>query len=284
VKARAPTPPAVEIVPDNIRAAQILYFAATLEEMRMFQVMDKVVDLFTRGMLAIGRGPAGNRLYQFWKLRSERLSAAERRGFYARVLGIPSGDAAAEPTANRDFSDLWLRFLSAVSAYARQLDTGANSARGGTPASQADVHRTARALAVNLTHHGHGLAGFAAKDLQLEIQQIIELLSDPEIQGAFGARDMWQVIETVAATYLGGATNIPRHRVRAQNGSTILSWLAKHGKQLLRPQKVDLLDVNCIRKKRKAAKGKETTDPTDYDLLNAVEQWLASTDTSDDTD
>jgi len=274
-------PTEVEIVADNIRAAQILYFASALEEMRLFQVMDRIVDLFTQGMLPIGRGSAGNSLYQFWKLRAERLSAVERRGFYARVLGVPSGDATTEPMLNREFPDLWLRFLSAVAAYARQPDTGTNP-RGGTRASQEGVRSTARELAVNLSRHGHGLAGFAAKDLQLEIQQIIQLLSDREISSAFGARDMWQVIETVAATHLGGAVNTTRHRVRSQSGSVILGWLANRGKPLLQPRPVDLLNDDIIRKKRKAAKGRETTEPTDYDLVNAIEQWLAVAGTPDD--
>ena len=47
------------IVRDNLRAMQILYFAYLLEEMRLFQVVEKVVELFRRDcyrLVAVQRG------------------------------------------------------------------------------------------------------------------------------------------------------------------------------------------------------------------------------------
>jgi len=49
-----------EIVGDNIRALQPAYFSAMFEELKVFQVVDKLVELFQNGVLPIGRGEAGN--------------------------------------------------------------------------------------------------------------------------------------------------------------------------------------------------------------------------------
>jgi len=42
------------------------------------------------------------------------------------------------------------------------------------------------------------------------VQALTELLSEPPIGPAFGARDVWQVIDQVNANELGGAVNVAR--------------------------------------------------------------------------
>src|SRR6185436_5717349 len=101
----------------SIRAVGPIYAAAMLEELRLFDVMDRLVSLYQSGRLPIRRGPAGERLYQYWKQQPPRLSQPERRSLYSRVVGVGGEDADA--TANREFADLWLRFIASVSALAR---------------------------------------------------------------------------------------------------------------------------------------------------------------------
>src|SRR5205085_5155061 len=81
-----------EIIADNVRALQPAYFAAMFEELKVFQVVDKIVELFQNGILPIGRGEAGNALFKYWKETATRVSEQERRSFYARTLGIVGGD------------------------------------------------------------------------------------------------------------------------------------------------------------------------------------------------
>ena len=45
---------------------------------------------------------------------------------------------------------------------------------------------------------------------------------------AYGARDMWQVIDQVATLELGGARNSARYRTLATCGAIITTWLAKN--------------------------------------------------------
>jgi hypothetical protein len=212
----------VEIVQDNIRAASAIYFAYALEEMHLFQVVERIAQLFAQGLLPIGARGDAERLRRI-ALNDERLPEPERRNVYARVLGAPGGDAGdVEP--NRDFVSLWLRFLVAVSAYARQHGAGTVLAPP-TPANAA-ARKAARELALNVSQHGWGLAHFAATRLAEEVRENVELLGNADVRAAFGARDAWQVIEHVNRNELGTAVDVARHRAQATEGRRVLQWLA----------------------------------------------------------
>lgn len=270
-----------EIVGDNIKALQPAYFSAMFEELKVFQVVDKLVELFQNGVLPIGRGEAGNNLFKYWKETATRMSESERRNFYARSLGIPGGDDNGMP--NREFNDLFLRFVSAVSSFIRQnsLDELLQAKIPGS-ISQQKIRKAARDLAMNLSLHGYGMAYFMATDLQKQIRDAIKVLSDPDIKNAYGARDMWQVIDQVAALELGGARNSVRYRTMAAAGTIILAWLAKNSRELSRSSFGPILNVDEIRNPTpRQPNTKATVDPTDFDLVNACDQWLAVTATQD---
>src|SRR5262249_46634104 len=73
----------IEIQVDNLRAMQAIYFSAQLEDLKVFQVVDKLVELFQNGMLPLGKGTAGNTLYDYWKRSINRMTETERRSLYA---------------------------------------------------------------------------------------------------------------------------------------------------------------------------------------------------------
>jgi hypothetical protein len=229
----------MEIFAENIRAIQAIYSAALLEEMRVFAVADRIVEQFVTGLLPLGSGPAGERLYQYWKGHPNRLEEAARRQIYLRAVGLgPGGDS--DPTANREFEDLWLRFVSAVSQLARQ----------GEP-SALETARAARLdLAVNLSLHGSCGTAFAAARLAEEVREAVGLLSEEEVRQAYGAQDLWQLIERVNHLYLGAASNVSRQRTRLEAGHRIFEWLADSA----------------------AVPEPDLADPS---LVNAVEAWLA---------
>lgn len=270
-----------EIVADNIRALQPAYFAAMFEELKVFQVVDKLVELFQNGILPIGRGEAGNALFKYWKETATRVSEAERRGFYARTLGFVGGD---DGMPNREFNELWMRFVSGVSSFMRQNNVD-DLLRTRIPGaiSQQQVRKAGRDLAANLSLHGFGMAYFMATDLQKLVKDVIKLLSDPDIRNAYGARDMWQVIDQVATLELGGAKNSVRYRTMAASGAIILAWLAENARELSSTAFGPILDLDEIRHPRPHPSGsKPTTHPTDFDLVNACEQWLAVTGTQEE--
>ena len=140
--------------------------------------------------------------------QASRLSAAGRRDLYQRVLGAPGGAIdAVKP--NREFEDLWLRFVSSV----------AQQGGRGTPALNAQtltrpsVAAAARALASQ---------------------------AGPLVGAAFAARDACQIIDQVNETQLGGAAHHARYRTLAEAGGAILEWLARHGDAAHAPDGTDV--------------------------------------------
>jgi hypothetical protein len=269
------------LISTNIRGVMPIYFSAMFEEMKVFQVVDKLVELFQDGVLPIGLGAAGNYLYKYWKETPNRISENERRNFYARVLGVPGGDAGGSP--NRDFQDLWLRFVSAVSSFVRQstLDNMLRSSIPGAVTLQL-VRKGGYDLAANLSLHGYGMTYFAATELQKQIKDVITLLSDRDILSAYGSRDMWQVIDQVSMLELGGGGNTVRYRTMAASGAIIMSWLAKNTSRLVNTSFDPVLNLDELRNPVPHSSGsKATTDPTDTDLVNACDQWLAVTGTEE---
>jgi len=267
-----------EIVAANLRALETVYFTAMLEEARLFDVLDRLVAMFSHGMLPLGPGRAGAMLYRHWKGHHSRLTTEQRRNVYARAFGLPGGDASV--VSNPEFDDLWIRFVSIVGMYSAELQS---LPPGERSVSTEEVLVSGRDLAINLSTHGHGLAWFAAQDFKPEIQQVLELLSDAELQNAFDAKTPWQLIHNVAALELGARPNIPRGHTRAESGVIIIRWLANRRARLLRPSSANILRHEDICEGRTAASQnkKATVYPTDSDLVTACEQWLGVTGTQE---
>ena len=266
-----------DIVPAHLRALEPVYFSAMLEEVRIFEVLDRLVTMFSQGLLPLGHGKAGAALYRYWKGNHNRLSTEQRRNVYARVLGLPGGDSTVRP--NRKFNNLWLNFVSIVGMYSAELQVLPPTERS---VGAEEVLSSGRDLAINLSDHGHGLAWFAAQDFKPDIQQVLELLSDPEILVAFQAEDEWQVIQNVAASELGASPNVPRGHTRAESGTIIIRWLANRRARLLRPRGNILKHDEICEGRTAASRGKKATIyPTDSDLVTACEQWLGVTGTQE---
>ena len=269
-----------EIVADNVRLMGPVICSAMLDELKAFQVVDKLLENAQNGTLAIGKGSAGALLYKRWKESPNRMSEPERRDLYAMTMGQPGGNPAIQ--GNTDFNDLWLRFASSVSQFVRQQDVD-RLLRAALPSATGaqQMRKAARDLASNLSLHGFGMTYYAALELQGEIKQMIALLDDTEIKAAYGAKDMWGVIDVVATQSLNGARTGSRYRTLATCGAIITAWLANNIEKILRPMGV-LLDMMDVRSPMPRSAGqKATSNPTDYDLVNACELWLADTATSD---
>jgi hypothetical protein len=246
------------VVAENVAAMQMLYTAAMLDRLRLFDVVDRLVELFLDGRLPLGRTTGGRLRAE--AVRHARLSGKERADAYARALGLPGGDPG--PAPNREFAALWLRFLTAVSA----LDRGGVASR---PAQEA-VRKAGRDLAVNLSLHGRAAVP-AARLLRPQTRRATTLLQAKDVGRAYGARDMWQLVERVAALELGGARNAVRYRTMAQAGATIICWLRINTDRLWSRRAV--VGSAQLRAHVKSARPLET--PTDRDLVDACAQWLA---------
>ena len=261
----------VEIVAANLRALEPVYFAAMLEEARCFDVADRLAAMFMQGLLPLGPGRAGAMLYRHWKGDSCRLTNGQRKNVYARAFGLAKDHDNV--VANRDFSDVWLRFVSIVGMYSAELQSLPPAERTVTAE---EVLLSGRDLASNLSTYGHGLVWFAAQDFKPEVKQLMELLSDPELQIAFAAKSPWEVVHNVAASELGVWPNVERGHTRAQSGIIIMRWLSNRRARLLKPRAENILQHEDICEGRTAASmnKKATAYPTDADLVIACEQWF----------
>jgi hypothetical protein len=182
---------AADIVKDNLLAVAVIYYSAMVEEWKFFSVADKVAEQFTNGMLPVTKGRGGDLLYEYIRGANQRMTEFERRGLYARALGLAQG-SVEEAMPNREFADLWIRFLSASSLYNRQAD------QERTLVSGEQLFKSARDLSVNLSLHGYGMAHFAAAELQKLIRDVHAMLSTPDILSAYGVRDANQLVDRSA--------------------------------------------------------------------------------------
>jgi len=270
----------VTIEEDNIRLMGPMIVSAMMDEVKAFQTLDHIVQRFQEATLVRFSRDIGRKLYNWWREAPNRMSEMERRTFYAITLGLPGG----EPTEfmNRSFNDLFLRFVSSVSDLVRQKEVD-SLLRSSIPLAthQQQCRKAARDLVENLSMHGYGMSFYAAQELTNQVNDIIEILSDADIRSNYGARDMWQVIDQVATLELGGAKSSSRYRTLATCGTIITAWLANNTRRIMNPTD-PILDMNEIRHPQPKLSGqKATTDPNDYDLVNACELWLADSAVSD---
>ena len=221
-----------EIIPDNIRAVAATYFAWQLEQLRLFDVVDRLVELAQSGMLPLGPSSRVARPIDW----STRFTLDERQSIYTRVFGVPGGDTG-DMQPNTDFPGLWLRFISAVAAF-ESPDSGADCSD--------TVGTAARDLAQNASLYGSGAMFGAASRLHDQIALSLELLSAADIHAAYGATDAWSLVERVSQAEFGGSTDIRRYIQLAESGASILRWLAEHSADLADPSAPSLPDAALI--------------------------------------
>lgn len=221
-----------EIAQDGVRAAGVLYAAATLERLALIELVERLNELNQNKLLSIGAGRASNLLHEFWDQGYKRMTARRRTALFARVFGSPAGDEEDAGEVNDAFPGLFESLVSSL-------------AEGSPPET---VARAAAELRDNLAAHTDDATSAAAIELRATLGAIADVLSDMELRSAFGADEMWQLVERLQEE-LGGATDVGRARTLATTGALILCRLPEL----------------CA------------DDPSvDGDLAHAAESWLAA--------
>jgi hypothetical protein len=222
----------VEVSGDRIRAVAMVYAGLQLERMRLFNVVDRITELFMNGMLPIDADSSGRELDAYYYDSEDRPSESARRMLYARVLGAPGADVSKEVQPNREFDSLFLRFLSSLAEYDRQRRIGDlfDANRRALTLTGEQVRKTGRDLGANASLYGWGGTHFAARRLNAHITRALDILKMSPIQSAYGVKSSLQVIERVSVNEFGAAPNIVKYRTMAESGKAILDLLAKHAK------------------------------------------------------
>jgi hypothetical protein len=274
-----------EIEPDNIRAVATLYVGFQLEQMRFFQVTDRIVELFMAGLLPIGYDEAARKLDRYYWAGEDRLNEAARWSQYSRALGASGGQVSQDVNPNLEFNTLLLRFISSVSEFERQQSIG-NLFDQRTVGSRSlsmsaeYVRKAGRDLAANVSLYGWAGTYFAAERVTRQIGKAMEILQLNHVQEAYGVNTPWQVIERVAQREFGTAVNVVKHRTLADETRKILNLVAdKHaiwGLSSYRPLfTLERPPEGAAEDSALAGNGGDLSFQETQTLFRAVQYWLA---------
>lgn len=220
------------IRPDNIRAIATIYAAFQLERTLLFQGTDRVVDLWSAGLLSTPYSEALRPL-DAWRWNAEdRLTEAARWAQYSRALGAQGGaPGPVEVNANTEFNSLLLRFISIVADFQNTLEIGnivggRASPNRGLLSSGEGCRKAGYDLAANMSLYGWAGTYFTAERLTRHIQDAIAILDLQEVRDAFGVATWTQVLERVAVREFGVNINVAKHLTLAEETRKILNLIA----------------------------------------------------------
>ena len=214
-----------DIVSENIKAISSIYVVYQCEQMLLFDVTDRIVELFMAGLLPMQGDTAARHLDNYYWDRDHRVSAQGRMAHYTRALGAPGGEIGGDVTANDEFNTLLVRVISSISEYERQRSVGSLFDRSGQRAlvtSGEYVRKAIRDLAANCTLYGFAGVQFAAERMGVQLKSAMQILQLPRVREIYGVNSMWQVIERVAQSEFGTTINVVKHRTLAEETRKIL--------------------------------------------------------------
>lgn len=208
----------------RLRAVAPLYLVSELESARLLPAVEVLAGLFRSGGLRFDLGAAAPLLMDFWRTRNERFGAEERRAFFSRLFGNPTGPSLAlSGGANDEFESLMIDFTEALF----KLEEQPFQIAGSSTIQTVRLRSAASRLAANLSSHTSGMESFAAHDILTVIKQAFEILKQPAIQRALHVRSVWQAVRELTERYLGERVDLTNHLRRGQAGMTVLAWLAE---------------------------------------------------------
>ena len=222
-----------EIEPGNVRAVAMIAAAYEIEQTGAFDVVDKMVELFTLGMLPVRDDSGGRALNRYYWQADTRLDPSARATQYARALG--RGETyTADAQPNTQFEQLLMRFVAALVRYDSTLQVSHVVTTDGRDrlGSSEQVRKAAQDFAANTSLYGWGFTVFAARKLSQHIDLVFDVLGQETLQRAYGVTGPWQLVERVSAVDLGSTPTIVQHRTRAQAIKDLLDTLAIYSPDL----------------------------------------------------
>ena len=220
------------VVRDNILAAGAIDYIFELgEHMGVFRLVDALVLNWASGTIDVVEGDVVSRLYRYWKLREQRASAAERGMVYRRVLNKGDTDVLERMVVNEEFPNLWHNLMAEVADYIDKTERISNGTTESSPVSRSRMFQSVRDLQYNLTQYSTGMAHIQARELYAQLQECVQLLSDPEVLAYFGGnrrKSLWTAIEHLSREEFGESPNIAALRSLAVDGNVIYRFIANY--------------------------------------------------------
>jgi len=273
-----------DLISENVRVVGLAYSLALLEKTLILPVTDRLTTLFMNGVLPFGHDAAGKALDDYYWDSEDRFTESQRRSHYSRMLGMPGGEVPREVAPNKDFEQIFLRFIASVSEFIRQREVDrmfSNPARLLSVTGE-ELRKCAFEVAQNATLRGYGAGFHVTTRINRQLQLAIDILNQPQVLKTYAASNHWQVVERVAQQDFGGTPNWSKYSTMAASASAIFNILAKYTSVLsatnsARPFLTEERGVGL------SATGATTTivvpgdiGQTDTNLLlGAVQSWLA---------
>ena len=263
--------PGGRLVPAQIHAAAVLYWAAEVERAGLLPFVEALAQGLIDGSIVIPLGGAAQRLGEYWHSRTHRFTAAERAALYARVLGEPfapipgaipggAGSPAAagagpgmpgtrapsggdsiystppgmitpDPLAPLTGGDPLEPALRSLVGQLVAIGR-AGPLSGGTGLISARAVVQAQNLGAMLTQRGAGVAAFAARDIVAQIRSALQILGDGDLSRALGGGSPWQIVARHAPAFLRRVVDAQTHLDLARSGMRILSWVGDNAGQI----------------------------------------------------
>lgn len=225
------------IVKANVRASATLFAAGTFDEMKLFDVVDRIVDDVRSARVRITSKTTRAMVDAYASARPERLTKADRQELARFVrepvqstLGQGVTDSAKEMEA---YAALVRDVAASLEQFAHENTTSSEGRDYLADRFGEDSFKPAIELALSLSRHGYGAAHFAAQKLARQIREAFAILSDPEIIGAYGAKRQWDLVEKLGGKPAAEAERIAR---RADAGSRLIESLADSTELLETPK------------------------------------------------
>jgi hypothetical protein len=224
-----------ELDPANMAVFSLVYAIAQGEEFGVFRTVDTLAENWINGLLATQFDTGGKRLDAWYWSRRDRMTEAERRSMYTRMLGMPGGEIRKDLQPNTEFNDRFWSFLAAVAEFDRQtriadLFTGSLAGNSGQSLAMTmeNVRQKGHDLGADMSLYAFGFPHFGARRINQDFTTAFDILKDPAIQNILGVTTPYQVIERTYIANYGKAPDIVRLRTMAVSGKAVLDIVAKN--------------------------------------------------------
>ena len=215
---------------ERIGSMADLYYLYQHERLGVFQVVEKLKELFRAGAVRLSSGEGALRLYRYDRRGVLRYTTHDRRGAYLRAFGYGPGPLPPGGRANTDFDSLFFTFARHVSKYwsdKRISDVIRERANDPSYGSVAITRRSGLALRNNLRFTSYGDVSVMRVEVLQLLDEAFRIVGSPDVRSLFGADSAWDVIDEVLARYFGVTPNSSARQRLAVSGRSILQWLAQ---------------------------------------------------------
>lgn len=197
------------IIKENIKAAGALYNLFLLgDQLHMFALTDSVILKWWNGEIDVPKGDISNKMYRYYKLRSERNSSEDRGMLYKRIFNMGEGKEMKGVMVNDDFTTLWNNLLDEVIKYiAKREDKISNE----EVISKQPIFRAIREIQYNLSSSMTGIASISTREIYANYLECKFILGHKELisQVTRGrSRNINEVIRTLSAELYQEVPNV----------------------------------------------------------------------------